>query len=99
MQYLAHQRRRKTAFRAGVPPTPVDRKTKAPTRRHGKEGPMHERHPVETSPRYHTAIWIVVGLVVAGIAFSIVQRANEPPAQLPSNPGTQRELPPEAKDK
>jgi hypothetical protein len=48
---------------------------------------MHERHPVETSPRYHVVIWVIVGLVVAGLVFGIVKRANEPPAELAPRPG------------
>ena len=51
---------------------------------------MHERHPVEKSPPYHVVIWIIAGLVAVAIVYGLVQRANEPPAQLPSRPVPQQ---------
>jgi hypothetical protein len=50
---------------------------------------MHERHPVEKSPPYHVAIWIIAGLVAVAIVYGMVRQANEPPAQLPSRPAAQ----------
>ena len=41
---------------------------------------MSERHPVEKSPPYHVAIWIIVGIVTVAIVYGLVQRANVPPA-------------------
>jgi tetratricopeptide (TPR) repeat protein len=47
---------------------------------------MHERHPVETSPRYHVVIWFLAGLVAAAVVYGIVQRANVPPVPPPAPP-------------
>jgi hypothetical protein len=63
------------------------RQTRSPHQR--KEHPMHELHPVEKSPPYHVAIWIVAGLIAAAIIFGYARRADNPPAPPAEQPATQ----------
>jgi hypothetical protein len=52
---------------------------------------MHELHPVEKSPPYHVAIWIVAGLVAVAIIFGLARRADNPSGPAPTQPTAQED--------